>query len=296
MFPTLPTLHYAKVLLCALALQSAVLVHGLPTDTTDINLDLDVDEAFPTINATNAAFFQGASSQAAIPAPLAQFPSGLLNRFLRILSTLPQGEQALDGIGRILTPLQQALANAVGIETTKSDLARNAPCADMTLVYARGTTEPGNMGLVTGPPFVDALKKELGTKSLAVQGVEYPATFAGFNKNGAEGVPSMTNFINQALTKCPNTKVVISGYSQGALVLRSTADKLPAETMAKISSVVTFGDPRNPNAIKGSEGKTLITCHENDAVCKGGFITIDHLTYAQDAPAVAKFVVQKAQV
>jgi hypothetical protein len=86
----------------------------------------------------------------------------------------------------------------------------------------------------------------------------------------------------------------MSGYSQGALVLRSTADSLPAATMAKINSVVTFGDPGNPAVITGAQDKTLIICHENDSVCAGGFITVDHLTYASDASTAAQFVVQKA--
>ena len=86
----------------------------------------------------------------------------------------------------------------------------------------------------------------------------------------------------------------MSGYSQGALVVRSTADSLPADTMSQVSSVVTFGDPRNQTSITGAEGKTLIICHENDAVCSGGFITIDHLTYGEDATTAAQFVIQQA--
>lgn len=87
----------------------------------------------------------------------------------------------------------------------------------------------------------------------------------------------------------------MSGYSQGALVVRSTADSLPASTMSKISSVVTFGDPRGEQtAITGGNGKTLIICHENDSVCDGGFITVDHLTYGADAATAAQFVIQKA--
>ncbi|CRK28361.1 hypothetical protein BN1708_018351, partial [Verticillium longisporum] len=45
----------------------------------------------------------------------------------------------------------------------------------------------------------------------------------------------------------------------------------------KVSSVVTFGDPRNPAPIAGADGKTLILCQPNDAVCSGGFITVAHL-------------------
>lgn len=129
--------------------------------------------------------------RADIPDALAKFPSGPLNQFLRLISTLPQGAAALDIVGRLLTPIQQGLADAVDIDTTQDDLTKSASCADVTVVFARGTTEPGNVGLVTGPPFFDALKEQLGNKSLAFQGVKYPATFAGFNKNGTEGVPSM---------------------------------------------------------------------------------------------------------
>ncbi|KAH7010613.1 cutinase [Microdochium trichocladiopsis] len=211
-----------------------------------------------------------------------------------MFSSLPAGERALDATRKLLTPLQQGLAKAVGIETTRDDMAQNAPCSDVTVIFARGTTEPGNVGLVTGPPFLDALSEQLAGRSLSVQGVEYPATFAGFNKNGTEGVPSMTAFINQAVTSCPNTKIIMSGYSQGALVVRSTADSLPADTMSKINSVVTFGDPRNQTPITGGEGKTMVVCLPDDAVCSGGFINIAHLTYGSEAPAAAQFVVEQA--
>lgn len=88
---------------------------------------------------------------------------------------------------------------------------------------------------------------------------------------------------------------MVSGYSQGALVVRSTTQSLPAATMAKINSVVLFGDPGNPAPVPGAEGKIKVFCHEDDAVCKGGFITVDHLTYAEDASAAAQFVLQRAQ-
>ncbi|KAL2881993.1 hypothetical protein SGCOL_002732 [Colletotrichum sp. CLE4] len=273
------------ILLAFVGMQSASLVHGFPAS--------DADELLPELKRTAPERFDLEERQD-IPDVLAKFPSGPLNQFLRIISTLPAGAAALDAVGLILTPLQQGLADSVGIDTTEDDLEQNAACADITVIFARGTTEPGNIGLVTGPPFFDALNQQRGTKSVSIQGVEYPATFAGFNKNGSEGVPSMTNFINEAATNCPSTKIVMSGYSQGALVVRSTANSLPAATMAKINSVLTFGDPGNPGAITGAEGKTKIICHENDAVCSGGFITVDHLTYAEDADAAAQFVLQMA--
>lgn len=88
----------------------------------------------------------------------------------------------------------------------------------------------------------------------------------------------------------------MSGYSQGALVVRSTADSLPAETMARINSVVTFGDPRNQTPIIGGGGKTMVICLPEDSVCQGGFINIAHLTYGSEASAAAEFVMQLAAV
>ena len=76
--------------------------------------------------------------------------------------------------------------------------------------------------------------------------------------------------------------------------MRSTADSLPAETMAKINSVLTFGDPRNPAPITGADGKTMIICQADDSVCSGGFINVAHLTYGANATVAAQFIVQKA--
>jgi hypothetical protein len=87
----------------------------------------------------------------------------------------------------------------------------------------------------------------------------------------------------------------MSGYSQGALVLRSTAETLPANTMAKINSVVTFGDPGNPKPIPNADRKSMIICAADDAVCKGGFINVAHLTYGDNATMAAQFVMQQAR-
>ncbi|KAK2729077.1 cutinase [Colletotrichum kahawae] len=269
----------------AIALHYASSVHGLPAlESADLSTNLRRAPAGQL----------NLEPKQDIPDVLAKFPSGPLNQFLRLISTLPAGAAALDAVGLVLTPLQQSLADSVGIDTTENGLAPNATCADITVIFARGTTEPGNVGLVTGPPFFDALKKQADGKSVNIQGVTYPATFEGFNNNGTEGVPSMTNFINKAMISCPYTKIAISGYSQGALVVRSTVQSLPAATMAKINSVLTFGDPGYPNPIPGAEGKTQIICHDDDAVCNGGFITVDHLTYAENATTAAEYVLQKA--
>lgn len=51
------------------------------------------------------------------------------------------------------------------------------------------------------------------------------------------------SLISSTLTKCPNTKIVMSGYSQGGQLVHKAAASLPAATMARVSCVVIFGDP-----------------------------------------------------
>jgi hypothetical protein len=66
---------------------------------------------------------------------------------------------------------------------------QNPVCSDVTLIFARGTTEVGNMGTCVGPELAEALRKEI--PSLSVQGVDYPANSEGNTRYGASGGPYM---------------------------------------------------------------------------------------------------------
>lgn len=57
-------------------------------------------------------------------------------------------------------------------------------CAPVTVIYARGTAESGNVGYLAGPPFFDTLRALIGTNNVAVQGVDYAADTAGFLEGG----------------------------------------------------------------------------------------------------------------
>jgi predicted esterase len=51
------------------------------------------------------------------------------------------------------------------------------------------------------------------------------------------------SLIQQAFTKCPDTHVVVSGYSQGAMLVHNAAKSLSSDITGKITAAVTFGDP-----------------------------------------------------
>ena len=121
--------------------------------------------------------------------------------------------------------------------STENQLTDGTPCRAVTVLFARGTTEPGNVGTLAGPPFFQALAGDIGASNLAVQGVNYGATIAGFLEGGdPAGSTLLAQLVVQAQTQCPNTKVVISGYSQGGQLVHNAAKQLTAAQSAKVSS------------------------------------------------------------
>lgn len=88
----------------------------------------------------------------------------------------------------------------------------------------------------------------------------------------------------------------MAGYSQGGQLVHNAAKLLPAATMAKVNSVVIFGDPDNGAAVTGvSAAQTNVICHAGDNICQhGDLILLPHLTYSQDATTAAQFVVAAA--
>ncbi|KAH0429729.1 cutinase [Colletotrichum camelliae] len=164
-------------------------------------------------------------------------------------------------------------------------------CANMIVVFARGTTERGNVGTIAGPPFFQALSAQVGG-NLEVQGIEYPADIPGFLAGGdANGSQEMATLTQQAITNCPNSAVIMSGYSQGGQLVHNGAAMMPAEMTAKVAGVVIFGDPLNGQAVQGVDAsRTKVICHNGDNICEGGNqIRRAHLTYGNDADEAASF-------
>lgn len=92
-------------------------------------------------------------------------------------------------------------------------LAPRQSCADVTVVFARGTTEVPLIGTVVGPPFAAALRAVIGGRSHNFVGVDYAANIPGFLVGGdPEGARTMANDVASFANACPNTAIVMSGY------------------------------------------------------------------------------------
>lgn len=197
-----------------------------------------------------------------------------LNALLALISQTFPSTILLSTASALLTVESEALALLARVDTTSNDLT-DGQCGDVTLLFARGTTEPGNVGSLVGPEFFAALESAVGGGvEVVFQGVnEYDASVSEYLEGGEYGggeqfvsillscmcmcvcvwrereADMMTIFKNRAslvelaFSQCPDTQVVMSGYSQGAQVVHLAAADLPAATMEKVSAVVTFGDP-----------------------------------------------------
>ena len=62
--------------------------------------------------------------------------------------------------------------------STENGVSDKNCCTDVTVVFARGTGEFGNMGTIAGPPMVKSLREKLGAERVLVQGVDYAASAA----------------------------------------------------------------------------------------------------------------------
>ena len=134
---------------------------------------------------------------------------------------------------------------------TENQLTDGTACRDMTIIFARGTFETGNVGTYAGPQFFQAVANLTGESKFAVQGVEYPADTHGFFAGGdPTGSQTMANLVAQAQTQCPDTKVVMSGYSQGGQLVHNAAKLLNSTQSDNINS----GERIQARLAEGREG------------------------------------------
>jgi cutinase len=177
--------------------------------------------------------------------------------------------RALGLIGLTVTTLPIALATP----------AATAPCPDVEVVFARGTTEPPGVG-GTGQAFVDSLRSRVGDRSVGVYAVNYPASRA-FGTSTPAGRDDMSAHVQSMAANCPNTRMVLGGYSQGAAVVDLATTAMPPAVAGNVAAAALFGGPRSsfadslsPGPLPGVgplyAGKTIDLCGPNDPICAEG--------------------------
>jgi len=145
-----------------------------------VSLLVGASSAAPVVDQDQFA----AAEKAAFIRSLHKRQSTPLNAFLSGVVALFPVNVAVSGLTGLITVGEQGLADTFHIDTTENGLGGN--CGAITIIFARGTTEAGNVGALVGPPFFDAVQKRLGgSATLVTQGVDYPADIPGFLAGGS---------------------------------------------------------------------------------------------------------------
>ncbi|OAQ64578.1 carbohydrate esterase family 5 protein [Pochonia chlamydosporia 170] len=121
-------------------------------------------------------------------------------------------------------------------------------CADLAVIFARGTFDSGNIGPWVGQPFHEALIEKFGDGKVAFQGVnphDYLANLKGYIEDGGPEscAISLRHAVEEYSSRCRSSKIVISGWSQGALCAHKSVNLRDVPVRARIIALVTFGDP-----------------------------------------------------
>jgi hypothetical protein len=204
------------------------------------------------------------------------------------------------GIGRIavITRILAAtgLAGCTLLSWPAADAAA-AGCPDVEVVFARGTAEPPGVGWM-GQQFIDALRWRVGGRPVGVYPVNFPAV-PEFAPTVA-GVADAAGHITEMAAGCPDTALVLGGYSRGAALIgyltapAPAADgfppPLPPETAGHVAAVALLGRPSAeflnslgapPLAVGPAfAAKTIELCAPGDPVCSGGADGNAHAAYA----------------
>jgi hypothetical protein len=200
-------------------------------------------------------------------------------------------------------------------------------CASVMIITARASTEAAGEG-ITGALVTQIINAS--TQNIARASVSYPATLNNYASSSLQGINALKSQLTTEVQNCPNEKIVLAGYSQGAHVvldvlgggqggsqLGTATPPIAANIASHVVAVATFGDPRHvPNqafdlgtsrrngrfprsstqlgVLSGFASRINAWCDTNDTFCDNGFSTQVHLTYLDRyQTAAAQFVLGK---
>ncbi|MDT5220017.1 MAG: cutinase [Mycobacterium sp.] len=166
-----------------------------------------------------------------------------------------------------------------------------ASCPDVEVVFARGTDEPPGLGRVGGA-LVGSLRQQTG-RNIGTYGVKYPASKDFLA--ATSGANDASGHVQQMATNCPDTSLVLGGYSQGAAVIDIVTaaplpglgftQPLPPDAAEHVAAVTLFGNPSGRAGGLMSAlspqfgGKILNLCSDGDPICSDGNQWKAHLGY-----------------
>lgn len=125
----------------------------------------------------------------------------------------PAVEKQPNGISGAMMGAGHAVGNLMPGAGPPDTGSFTGSCTKNIVIFAKGTTEVGSLGISVGPVLNAGLPR-----GWSVVGVPYTADLAGDYCLGLPGGMVARDMLNQAAKNCPDAKIFMSGYSQGGMI------------------------------------------------------------------------------
>ncbi len=182
--------------------------------------------------------------------------------------------------------------------------AASAACPNAEVDFARGRLEAPGVGEV-GQAFVNSLQSKVPHMTIGSYGINYPA-----DVTITDGSNDMSAHVQQMVASCPNTRLVLGGYSLGAAAADVVValnrpgfgytEPLPANMDQHIAAVALFGNGTQrvlgpvPNFSPAFAGKTIDLCAIGDPICTQGIRSLHWSSHLQNSYISSGLVDQAA--
>ncbi|KAI2633965.1 cutinase-domain-containing protein [Xylaria nigripes] len=148
----------------------------------------------------------------------------------------------------VLAPLVVA-----GVSAAPAELAARQSCPGVYVFGARETTVPPGYG-TAGGLVTQVVAANPGAQSEAIN---YPACGGqpacggvSYDQSAAQGTTAVISAVNSLNSRCPDTKIVLIGYSQGAQIMDNalcggSGATLSGAALQAVKAAIFMGDPHN---------------------------------------------------
>jgi acetylxylan esterase len=201
--------------------------------------------------------------------------------------------------------------------------ANAGACTDVRIIATRASTERPGAGIIGS--LVNAVESA-SNQSISTDTTDYPASLSNYNSSESQGVAALTELVETQAQQCPQQKLVLMGYSQGAHVtgdvlgggggrLGGGSEPIGADAADNVAAVILMGDPsfvpgksfnagtsKRAGVFPRAEAQSLDTfadkiqsyCDTGDNFCASGGNLSVHLGYTRKYNGQAEaFVLEK---
>jgi hypothetical protein len=152
-----------------------------------------------------------------------------------------------------LVPAHQMFEKRQYSQEQLYNTSRTTECSDVHIKINRATGEPPSQGVIGTLATLIASR----IPGVTVDWIDYPAVLVPYDQSTDTGIRMTKEAIRDYASRCPNSKIVMLGYSQGAQVvgdvlcggggaigLGPLTDPLEDELLGRVAAAVQMGDPR----------------------------------------------------